>query len=511
MTHIQQRIRKILCLLAALALLVAAFSGCQSTAPAELQIIYTTDSHGHIIASEDDIGMDVISALKKQTPNAILLDAGDFLHGLPIALLSEGRDVVALMKEAGYNATALGNHDFNYGVDVLNERVQQAQIQPNPLQMLSANVQFESQEHKPWLTLTVNGIKVGIFGLTTPDTLITVSPAIAADVTISDPAEAAKQAVAELQAEKCDLIIALAHIGNDATSSYKSLVLAEQVEGIDVIVDGHSHVETEQQLQNGSIVVSLNGEGSQVGVLTLSYLPKSDTIESYTNRVYNRQDVDTIVPDEALSAKIAAIQTEQTALLQQVVGYTEVDLLGEKQDVRTGETNLGNLCCDALIAATNADVAIMNGGNIRASIPVGDITQGDILTVMPYSNMVVTKQVTGDELLQILEHGLSLLPEADGRFAQVGGVNMQVDAAMPAGQRIQSLTFSNGRPVEPAGEYLLVTNDYLAEGGDDYPVLAGLPLLSMPMNLEEAVLRYIAEHGTASYGSAEPERIVFVG
>ena len=487
----------------ALLLLLTVASASFSGIPGEFAIVYTTDAHGHIATDEETIGLDVIAAIKKGIPGAILLDAGDFLHGTPIATLTQGRDVVELMKRAGYAATAVGNHEFDYGWRVLAERAGEAGSPPKVVKMLAANVSRRDRAlcFEPWTILDVNGLKVGIFGVTTLDTEYQSSPSAVEGVSFANPMETAERVSKVLRKMGCDLVVALTHI-----ETGESLEMARQVDGIDIIVGGHSHVVVDEVL-NGTAVISSGCHGKNVGIFEVRR--DEDGVYRTTNRILSKADTVSIEPDAFLAMRIGMIRDEQARLLSQVVGYTEVDLDGERERVRTRETNLGNLAADALMAATGADVAIMNGGTIRATIPRGEITQGQILTTFPYSNIAMSKVVTGAQLRDILEVAFGRLPIDDGRFPQVAGFRVTVDRAREPGSRVRKIELLSGAPFEEGSKYSLGVNDFLAEGGDDYPHLKDLPIERQTMSLEEAFLSYVAKHGTAAYASTQPGRIVY--
>lgn len=491
-----------------LALMLLLTAAC---APAEqgtdITIFYTTDMHGRLVASEDAIGLDSVAALYQSTPNSLLLDAGDFLHGAPLATLSQGEDVVALMKAAGYSAASLGNHEFSFGRAVLDARLAQAAAEPNPFPLLSANIITSEGDFltEPYLIKELAGLKIGIFGLTTGDTARQAAPDAVEGLIFLDPLQAAKQAVGSLREEGCDLIIALVHLGSDESAVLKSEDIAAQVEGISAVIDGHSHRLLDQEV-NGIPLVAAGEYGQHLGRLVLHVEDRQVT--SYSNSMLDKAALAelNITPPPATAELIAQIEASQAAVLEQVVGHTPIELLGEKAIVRIQETNLGNLTADALLFAAEADIALMNAGNIRATIPAGDITQAQILSVFPYSNIVVVKEVSGAQLRDILEYAVSALPEQDGRFAQVGGLSFELD--VNAQPRVGAVTLADGTPLDIEASYRLVTNDFIAAGGDGYPHLAELPILYQGMTVEEAFLRYLQEADMDQYAKDEAQRIV---
>lgn len=505
-------------LIISLLLISLCFSGCSDEtaetdkpAASQLTFLYTTDSHGRVISDESAIGMDTIAAIKKETPNSLLLDMGDFLHGLPTATLTQGKDVVELMKEAGYSAVAIGNHDFNYGQDILLNREAEAAKGDNQLTFLCSNVKTAGGDFftNPTLITTVNDVKIGLFALITLDTKTLSAPSVLKGLSFENEIESAKAMIKKLESEGCDIIIAMSHVGTDTTTQIKSTDIADQVDGIDILIDGHSHVTLDKVSKKGTIIVSSGQYGEHLGKLTIEYNSEKDKVTVKENTLITKEDTANIIPDSAIAEKIAKIQQEQNEILSEKVASTFVDLVGEKKDIRTNSTNLGNLCADAhLMAVPDADIAIMNGGCIRETIKQGDVTKGDILAAVPYSNIIYTKKVTGAQLKEILEHAFSLLPEADGRFPQIGGFTVKVDADAEPGSRILSVILNDGSELDVDSTYLLSINDYLAEGGDDYPVLDSLPIEGIYTSVEEALITYLNSTDMEQYKTSE-KRIQF--
>lgn len=507
-----KKIKRILPILIVLIIIPIVLLACSTDKTKELNIIYTTDSHGHLADTEESIGIDTIAAIKEETPHSILVDAGDYLAGDPLANLTEGRDIIELMKLARYDAAAVGNHEFSYGIDVLSQRMQEALGDPNSLHLLAANVKNKGGEDlvAPFITMDVNGIKIGLFGISTMETLASVPTEIAQQLTITDSIEAAKQVVADLENEDCDIIIALSHLGTDNGTHIKSTDLAKQVEGIDVIVDGHSHVILEQIGTEGMPTLVSTGEYSQnVGVLTLIYNKRTNEIQHIENKLINKQQASQYDAIDAVSKKLNSVLAEQEEVLGKVIGHLDVKLIGDKPIIRTQETNFGNLYTDALAEATGADVALINAGNIRADLEAGDLTIRNFMTALPYNELVLTKTLMGSQLIEILEHGLSGLPDAEGQFLQISGLTITVDADKPAGERLTSVMTSAGEEIDLEKEYIIATTEYIAEGGDDFPHFADSPIIHYFEKQNDVILHYINTAEIDRYQSDEPARIVF--
>ena len=462
------KMKKLISLLAAAMMLITLLAGAAFAEDAAVDltghivILHTNDSHGRVDAN---LGFTRVAVAKERLEEAgavvLLLDAGDTLHGLPFATVSRGESIVKIMNEVGYDAMVPGNHDFNYGADRLKELAGMAEFP-----VLAANVvnADETTLLEGAAIIEKGHVKFGVFGLSTPETVYKTNPLNVGGLTFADPIEAARKQVAALEAEDCTIIIALAHIGLDESSGVTSREIAEQVEGIDVIVDGHSHTVLEDGLWvNNTLIVSTGEYIEAIGCIDI------DSEGAAAATLLTGDDFGEADVDAEVDAVIAEITTAQDELLNVVVGQTSVELQGAREIVRTSESNLGNLAADAFRNATGADIALTNGGGIRDSIPAGDITKKQLVTVFPFGNYVVTMDVTGEQLTAMLENGVSRYPDADGRFPQVSGLSFRFDPEQPAGSRVFDVKVG-GEAVDPAKTYVLATNDYIAIGGDEYPV-----------------------------------------
>ena len=224
---------------------------------------------------------------------------------------------------------------------------------------------------------------------------------------------------------------------------------------------------------------------------------KDGKVSDIQAKLITKDEAAAVVPDEAITKVVEGIEAEQSVLLNQIVGKTVVALEGAREKVRTGETNLGNLITDAMISATGADCALTNGGGIRASIDAGDITKGEIITVLPFGNYIVTKSVTGADIKAALEHGTGSYPEPLGGFPHVSGITFAIDTGKPVGDRVVDITVKD-QPLDLNKKYVLATNDFMAAGGDEYTMFADDAILNEYSALDEAVIAYIQAKGSVS-------------
>ena len=472
----------------------------------KITILHTNDTHGRLKADNSVIGIDTVAAIKNNTENSILVDAGDTIHGLPFVTLSKGQDAVDLLNAAGYEYIVPGNHDFNYGYSRLVELFKNSvtlKSGENKLRLLASNIKkdgksvFESNNIKE---MEVNGktVKVGFFGIATEETAYKTNPNNVKGIEFTSPIDAAKEQVAELEKQGADVIVALSHVGTDESSDPTAYDVINSVEGIDVYVDGHSHTTFKNgEDVNGTLLVSTGEYLSNLGKVEIE-LNENNEVVSATASLITKEEALKVTEDAKVAAKIAEIDKAQGEVLSEVIGTNTIDLDGDRNSVRFGETNLGNLITDAMMDETGADLAITNGGGIRASIKAGDITKGDVVSVLPFGNFIVTKQLTGAQIKEVLEFGVRSYGESLGGFPHVAGIKFVVDPSRAVGDRIISLTI-NGEALDMNKTYTVATNDFMAAGGDDYPCFGDIPTLNEYSSLEESLANFIKTLGTVSY------------
>ncbi|MEK4564015.1 5'-nucleotidase C-terminal domain-containing protein [Alkalihalobacillus sp. FSL R5-0424] len=476
------------------AITLLAFTAEAKAEETTIQILHTNDVHGRAFEGEfDGMGYAKLAALIDETrsEHALLLDAGDTFHGTTFASLEEGETIAQALNLLGYDALVPGNHDFNYGL----ERLQELEGTLD-FPILGANLLNDAQEtfFDPYLIKEVNGIKVGIFGLSTPETEYKTHPNNVRDVTFEDPSITANRMVEQLEEEGVDVIIALAHLGIDKSSEITSEKVAEDVPGIDVIIDGHSHSELKIGMEAGNetLIASAGEYVQNLGVVEL-VLEDGELVDR-SARLINQTEVEEIEPDQEMESLLEELEEAQQDILAEPVGETQVKLDGEREQVRVEETNLGNLIADVLRESTGADIALTNGGGIRASVAAGTITKGDLVEVSPFGNYGMTKEITGEQLLEILEIGVKEYPEPSGGFPQISGFSFSIDESKQPGDRVHSVNVA-GAPLDLAKSYTLATNDFLASGGDEYGPLADLPITNEYNALDELLISYLGESG----------------
>ncbi|WP_304508282.1 5'-nucleotidase C-terminal domain-containing protein [Anaerotignum sp.] len=472
----------------------------------KLVIIHTNDMHGYYQTGEKCIGIAGVKGLKDyyaaQGADVILLDAGDFSQGTTLVNRDKGLKASEYLASAGYDGVSLGNHEFDFGFDALLDNV--AVLKAGNIPVIDANILKKGTDNPYFgdsIVLEKGGMKIGVFGLDTAETQTKSSPSSVKDVNFLDGAEMIQKAQAEVDALKekgCDYIIALTHLGvDDESTGRRSIDVAKAVKGIDLMIDGHSHTAMDGgEKVNDTLIVSTGSYLENVGTVAID-----KTTKEATAKLMSAADYATNIGkyDEKLTKMVAADKAEVDAYYAGLFAKSEVDLNGEREPgVRTEETNLGDFAADAFLyvgkkyaeeqnLGISVDVALSNGGGIRASIPKGDISMNTLYTVFPYGNTVTLVTVTGAQLLEILEASTFCTPTALGGFPQIAGAEYTVNTAVeyqngaqypdstyyaPAapGSRV-TITSVGGKAFDPKANYTVVVNSFQAEGGDTYYAL----------------------------------------
>ncbi len=467
-----------------------------------LTILHTNDMHGFFVEGDYD-GMGaaklatVVKAMRQQHPNTLLLDAGDATQGANLVTLSKGETAMTVMNALGYDAMAAGNHEFDYGKEQMLKNVGLAEFP-----VLAANIKDAEGKDvlTPYIIRDVNGIKVGIFGLATPETKYKSHPDNTTGLTFEDPKDVAKEMV-ELLDPQVDVIVALVHLGDEG--DYTSISVAEAVDGIDVMLDGHSHSTYPYgMLVNDTLIASTGEKTKNLGVVELAFM--DGKIVSKDAHLFTKAQSLSVEDDKDLTQVVTEIQEANAVIEDEVVATAPYDLQGEREFVRTGETNLGNLITAALLDISGADVALTNGGGIRASISAGEVTKGDVLTVLPFGNTVRVIEVTGEELKAAIENGIDSYPDAKGAFPHIAGMKVTFDSTQPAGSRVVSIEVG-GEALDESKTYTLATNDFIVAGGDGYSMFVGNKVVGEYGAMDEVLIDYLNDKGFDA--SALTERI----
>jgi 5'-nucleotidase len=410
--------------------------------------------------------------IEKESPHTLFLFAGDTISPSVESITLKGAQMIEAWNTAGLDYATFGNHEFDFGPEVLLERMKESRFP-----WIAANV-IDKKTGKlfggvePFVIREIDGVKLGIFGLVLPETKTTSRAG--PDVDFLNPCETAKQVVSDIHARGVRVVVALTHL------SMREDKEVARCADVDVIIGGHEHTLLESAA-GGAPIFKMTADGRELGRIDLNISKTSGELESIDWRVIP------VTSETKEDPAFLALYRKYAGLLKdlsQVVGRSKVALDARSAENRTGETNVGNMVTEALRGATGADVALMNGGSIRADtiISSGPLTKRDLLSILPFKNKIVKLEVTGATLRAVLENGVSRSAEEGepGRFPQLAGLRFTFDASRAAGSRVVDVTV-NRQPLDDNKKYTLATTNFLAiDGGDGYTMLKGSSFLISP-------------------------------
>ena len=508
--------------LCVLAVAAPAFSG-----ELKLTILHTNDVHSRLAAtlpfgstcnakhiSENKcLGgaarhASAINSVRAEGGNVVLLDAGDQFQGTLFFTFYSGQAAAQVMNRLGYDAMAVGNHEFDNGPDTLARFAERIDF---PL--LAANMDVSAEPHlvglvAPWTVLDVGGEKLGVIGLITEETPSISSPG--RNIRFADPAQSLKGAVAALQRMGIDKIIALGHVGY-----WRDMDLARAVDGVDVIVGGHSHtyLSSDDPAAAGPYPTLVTSPAGETVLIVQAYqwsryLGRLDVSFDAAGRLSSWHGapilMDNKIPEEpGVAALVAKLNEPLHEIRNEVVGAS-VNALSNAI-CRNGECALGNLLADIMLwrtAGEGSEIAIANGGGIRAGLPAGPVTRGDVLQVLPFGNTLATFGLHGRDVVKALEIGLAR--PGSGAFPQVAGLRYRWDASRPAGDRVRLVEVRGAdgtyAPLDEARLYRLVSNNFLRRGGDGYDVLRDNAIDAYDFGpvLADSAVAYLAQRSPVS-------------
>jgi 5'-nucleotidase len=425
-------------------------------------------------------------SITQANPNTLFLLAGDTISPSVESITYKGAQMVEAWNMVGLDYATFGNHEFDFGPDELLKRMTESKFGWLAANVIDKRTGRPFGDAKEYVVREFQGVKIGIFGLVLPDTKNTSRPG--PDVDFLSPCETAKRMVTELHSQGAKVVVALTHL------SMREDKEVARCADVDVIIGGHEHSLLESSA-GGAPILKMTSDARELGQVTLNISQATGELDSIDWKVIpvNNQTLED--PQFAvLYRKYAKLLVE----LGKVVGRTAVPLDARSEEGRTRETNAGNLVTDSFRRITRAEVALMNGGSIRADSMIGPgrLTMRDVLSILPFKNRLIKLEVTGATLRAALEHGVSRSAEdaEPGRFPQVSGIKFTFDASRPAGQRVVDVNV-NGQPLSEARKYSLATTTFVSEGGDGYVVLKIQPVLVSPDKIPfdfEALRRMIS-------------------
>jgi 5'-nucleotidase/UDP-sugar diphosphatase len=444
-------------------LLMVSLAPWAEAAPVSLRILYINDFHGFAEPIKQADGKPprggvaylagAVDRARQQQPS-ILLAAGDMIQGNVWANLFLGQSVIDVMNAMKFDAMVVGNHEFNFGPKVLQERIAQAKFP-----ILGANVEG-LPSLRPYVIKKLNGIRIGIIGVVTQDSVNTV-PKNVTGLKFTPPESTLLKYLPEVK-HQADIIVVLSHCGYPVDRE-----LAAMVPGIDVIVGGHTHTRLTRPEEVGhTIIVQAWEHAKDLGILDLEV--EAGKIVKFQGAL---QEIgpNTEKPDPQIEAIVARYEDLANPPLRQSIGEALVDL--DASRIRTEETNLGDFIADIMRQTAQADAAIINGGSIKGSIAKGAIKTQDVYNALPYDNYLIAIQLTGAQLKEALEHGVSRVGKPSHRFPQVSGLTFIYSRSAPVGSRVKEVIVG-GQPLNLTKKYIVATIDYLGAGGDGFKIFS---------------------------------------
>jgi 5'-nucleotidase len=427
-------------------------------------------------------GLARVSTLRRQimeqSPNTLFLLSGDTISPSVESLTYKGAQMIDAWNAIGLDYSVFGNHEFDFGPDVLRERIKESRFGWLGANVIDKKTGKPFGDTQPYVIREFEGVKVGIIGLVLPETKSTSRPG--PDVEFLNPCDVARMLVPEMRSRGANIVVGLTHL-----TMREDKELARCAD-FDVIIGGHEHTLLES-LSGRTPIFKMTSDAREMARIQLNIYAGSGKLESID------WEAIPVTSDIADDPTFSAVTRKYEKLLKELderVGHTDVPLEARDEPSRSQETNIGNFIADAFRQQTGADVAILNGGSIRADtiIEAGDLTRRDVLSILPFPNPVVKLEITGATLRQALEHGVSrsLEDKQPGRFPQVSGLRFTFDARRPVGSRVTEVII-NGQPLDDKKTYTLATSSFLAvEGGDDYKMLQNRRFLIKPEEGERA-------------------------
>ena len=492
----------------------------------DVVILFTSDVHCGIDQGFGYAGLQAVrDSLVARGDAVILVDDGDSIQGEPVGTMTKGEAIVDLMNKVGYSIAIPGNHEFDYGMDQFLALAEKAEFD-----YISCNFNHNGElVFQPYVIKELAGYKIAFVGVTTPRTLTSSTPRYFMDeegnyvygFLQDDTGEAVYTAVQNAadaaRAEGADYVIVMAHLGDEEECrpwTYADVL--SNTNGIDVLLDGHRHDSEQVVMKNkdGEDVLR-SACGTKLGAIGYCRITADGEVSTGLYTWNNKDSLPALLGlNNEMSAAVEDATAELNEKLNEVVANTQVTLTitdPEAVDangkpiriVRSQETNLGDLCADAYLAQSGADVAFVNGGGIRVSIDAGDITLNNILKVHPFGNAMCVIEVSGQQILDALEWGSRSVPGELGGFLQVAGLSYEIHSYIESGcitdengmfagvegeRRVKNVLI-HGEPIDPAATYTLASHDYmLLNNGDGYTMFAGCKLLQDRVKLDNQVL-----------------------
>ncbi len=471
-------------------------------------IIFTGAYNGSFVNTDSVIGMDIVSSIfqaeQAHSGAVFMLDCGDTIQGNFFSNSNQGEAAIDIMNTVGYDAMTLGNHEFDYGYQALLSLANTANF---PF-LTQPSVFTDNEPLMHTVIIERNGYKIGIFGLTTP---ATKQISYAFEKNFGDPSlliDYAKKATTSLRESGADIVICLSHIGMAANLAHDFgtvIDIAENVLGIDVIIDGNESVEYDSTRAHTPIVCT-----SGNATLGMIKFYKEKSYFTVKSSIITKEDVIDVKSDQKVKSVIDKWADSADVLGKTVIGHSALALTDyDKATIRAQESALGNLVADAIRMTAGSEIAFVNAGSIRAPLNEGDITWSDVNNILPFSNYILLGTIKGSSIKEALEHSL-MLRETDngGGFLQVSGLTFSFNPDLPEYNKVTAI-FINGSPLDNEQEYTLALPNFIADGGDGYSMFPdALANAVSKGDLTTILAQYIGKHSNLITNSLEGRIVI---
>ena len=465
----------------------------------EIVILTINDYHGSLAPAGSNVGAaKLVGAMKtekaKNPEGTIIVSAGDNYQGSAMSNVLYGEPVSAVFKEMGVELSAVGNHEFDWGVDRISKYAEDGGFTFVCTNIYDIRTNEPVDWAEPFAIIEKEGVKVGFIGLATPRTAYTTLKANVENYEFRDPVETITEWVPVVKDAGADVIVALTHLGSfqdkegNITGEAADLCA---VDGVDAVISAHTHQRV-SGLVSGKPLVQAYKNGRSIGKITFVFDEKNQLVsaEPSLDNLYKRPD--TLEDDANTLAIYLKYEEELGPILGKILGKTTVDL---DHDRYAEPSLLGEWVCEIMRDKAGVQIAMTNGGGLRVPVPAGDITAGILYEVMPFDNTLYTMKLSGKDIKANIEHGIM---NEDIGWVQISGVRVVYNPEAEAGNRITSMVLEDGTPVEMDGYYTVVTNDFMFTGGDKYNFENAMDDLNTYIPIRDALMDAVEKAGVIS-------------
>jgi len=465
----------------------------------EIVVLSINDFHGSLAPDGKNVGVvklvDALLTEKAKNPEGtIIVSAGDNYQGSAMSNLMYGEPVTAAFREMGLELSAVGNHEFDWGVDRINKWAEDGGFDFVCTNIYDKRTNQPVDWAEPFVIIEKDGVKVGFIGLATPETAYKTLKANVVNYEFRDPVEVLTEWVPKVKDAGADIIIALTHLGSfqdkegNITGEAADLCA---VDGVDAVISAHTHMSV-SGLVNGKPLVQAYKQGRTFAKVTFVFDENNKLVsaEPSLDHLYNRAD--TLKDDANMLAIYQKYEDELNPVLGKVLGKTTVDLDHDRYD---GPSLLGEWSCEVMKDKAGVQIAMTNGGGLRVPVPAGEITAGKLYEVMPFDNTLYTMKLSGADVKANIEHGIM---NEDIGWIQISGVRVTYNSGAEAGNRITSMVLEDGTPVEMDNYYTVVTNDFMFTGGDNYNFENSKDGLDTFVPIRDALMEAVEKAGVIS-------------